>query len=300
MPRVARGDRIGVRAFAVIADALQFDEHAIAVECEAETMVAVLALPLAPAARGVLIVVGGPQYRAGSHRQFTLLARYLAGRGIPAMRFDYRGMGDSEGKARTFEEVEPDLRCALDAFFARAAGLRDVVIWGLCDAASAAMFYAHRDARVSGVVLVNPWVRTAEGIARTHLKHYYAGRLADPELWRKLGRGEFDLRGAAKGVIGSLRQVLRRREPAVSDRPLPERMADGFGRFRGSALFILSGDDLTAQEFKDAAQRSKRWRELLDAPRVTWRDLPQANHTFSTREWRDQAAAWTADWVRSW
>ena len=45
------------------------------------------------ASRGMLIVVGGPQYRAGSHRQFTLLARDVAATGVPTMRFDYRGMG---------------------------------------------------------------------------------------------------------------------------------------------------------------------------------------------------------------
>ena len=45
--------------------------------------------------KGLLIVVGGPQYRVGSHRQFVLLARNLSIAGIPVMRFDYRGMGDS-------------------------------------------------------------------------------------------------------------------------------------------------------------------------------------------------------------
>ncbi len=36
-----------------------------------------------------------------------------------------------------------------------------------------------------------------------------------------------------------------------SDLPLPDRMANGFERFKGRVLFILSGDDYTAQEFKD-------------------------------------------------
>ena len=31
----------------------------------------------------VLIVVGGPQYRAGSHRQFVQLSRFLAKNGVP-------------------------------------------------------------------------------------------------------------------------------------------------------------------------------------------------------------------------
>ncbi|WP_229425323.1 hydrolase 1, exosortase A system-associated [Massilia sp. Se16.2.3] len=104
----------------------------------------------------MLVVVGGPQYRAGSHRQFTLLARDLADAGIPALRFDYRGMGDSEGDLQTFEHVEDDLRAAIDRFFLEVPGMREVVLWGLCDGASAAAMYAPQDARVSGLVLLNP------------------------------------------------------------------------------------------------------------------------------------------------
>src|SRR5690606_34644237 len=106
---------------------------------------------------GVLIIVGGPQYRVGSHRQFVLLARYLAERGIPVMRFDYRGMGDSDGDMRTFEHVGKDLGSDIDYFFSECSFLKDIVIWGLCDAASAALFYAHQDRRISGLVLLNPW-----------------------------------------------------------------------------------------------------------------------------------------------
>ena len=67
-------------------------EEALVFGCGGEALVGVLARPDAPAARGVLIVVGGPQYRAGSHRQFTHLARELARNGIASLRFDYRGM----------------------------------------------------------------------------------------------------------------------------------------------------------------------------------------------------------------
>ncbi|KAB8057318.1 hydrolase 1, exosortase A system-associated, partial [Janthinobacterium violaceinigrum] len=58
-------------------------------------LVGILSLPAAPGPRGVLIVTGGPQYRVGSHRQFVLLARALAAQGVPVLRFDLRGMGDS-------------------------------------------------------------------------------------------------------------------------------------------------------------------------------------------------------------
>ena len=76
-------------------------EQALTFDCDGERLVGVVAVPERPVPVGVLIVVGGPQYRAGSHRQFVHLARRLAGAGIAAMRFDYRGMGDASGDARS-------------------------------------------------------------------------------------------------------------------------------------------------------------------------------------------------------
>src|SRR5437016_3602142 len=127
------------------------NEHALIFDCEGESLVGILSEAGLPAGRGVLIVVGGPQYRVGSQRQFTLLARHLAERGVPTLRFDYRGMGDSDGEVRSFERIGADIRCAIDRFFTSVPGLKDVAIWGLCDAASAALFYANQDARVSGL-----------------------------------------------------------------------------------------------------------------------------------------------------
>jgi hypothetical protein len=77
-------------------------------------------------------------------------------------------------------------------------------------------------------------------------------------------------------------------------------MAEGFARFKGQVLVILSGNDLTASEFSGVAASSKRWRRLLRAPRVVQHRLAGASHTFSRREWRDQVSSWTSAWVRSW
>ena len=273
----------------------RYSEQALVFECSRETLVGVLSVPDLPAPRGVLIVVGGPQYRAGSHRQFTLLARDLAQRGIASLRFDYRGMGDSSGEARTFEGVGEDIGCAIDRLFAAVPALQDVVIWGLCDAASAALCYAHRDPRVSGVALVNPWVRTEQGIAQARLRHYYGARLLEAGLWRKVLRGEFDV----KSSLASLRKFLADAAgPRKDSVPLPDRMEDGLRRFAGRVLLILSGKDLTADEFRGVVNRSERWKRLLRDARVTQHELAEANHTFSRREWRDQVARWTADWVK--
>ncbi len=288
-------------------ETMQYQEQALAFPCAGEWLVGVVSLPLPPslpAPRGVLVVVGGPQYRAGSHRQFALLARDLAAQGIPAMRFDVRGMGDSGGTPRGFEDQDADLRAAIDAFMAAVPGMREVVLWGLCDGASAAAMYAGSDPRVGGLVLLNPWVRTEESLAKATLKHYYRERLLAPELWKKIAGGRFDVRAAVASLFGQLRKAVHppaaAPDGATCGASLPERMHGGLARFPGPVLLVLSGADLTAREFADLSAASPQWRQLLGAPRFTRRELAPADHTFSRRAWRDQVAAWTAEWVRAW
>lgn len=258
---------------------------------------------------GVLIAVGGPQYRVGSHRQFLLLARFLAERGVPVFRFDFRGMGDSSGAQRDYEEVHDDLCAAMDTFSAEVPEMREVVIWGLCGAASAALFYAWRDARVAGLVLANPWVRTDEGLARAYLKTYYLQRLFSRDFWSGILKGRFNPWVSLRSLGGMLGSALSSKSrdssvapantsPNLGDGPLPDRMAEGWRRFQGPILVILSGEDLTGAEFRDVATNAPAWSGSLQESRVTLRELPGANHTFSRREWRDQVANWTHDWVR--
>lgn len=308
------------------------EEHATAFQCHDAWLYGILSVPARVAARGVLVIVGGPQYRAGSHRQFALMARELAAQGIPVFRFDYRGMGDSDGIMRTFESVSDDIRAATDHFFRQVPGMREVVLWGLCDGASASLFYAVQDARVTGLVLLNPWVRTEQGEARAYLKHYYARRLFDAELWNKILHGRFDYRSAAQSILKIAGKTLRDANPAQakiqgahadplktpsrsdavhgpdrmsmtpaqSSRALPDRMLQGMVEFRGRVLVILSGNDLTAQEFSDLTAGSKAWQRVLGASRVQKRKLAEANHTFAQRDWRGQVSNWTAEWVKSW
>ena len=283
---------------------MHYEERAIGFACGGDTLVGILSLPVQPCARGVVIVVGGPQVRTGSHRQFTLLARALAAAGTPVLRFDYRGMGDSEGGMRDFAAVDEDVRAAIDRFQQELPGLRDIVLWGLCDGAAASALYAPQDARVRGLVLLNPWVRTDEGAARATLKHYYRGRLLDAALWKKIASGRFDLLGAAKSFVGVARSALRpaggvQACGAALPERLPERLHGALSHFKGKVLVLLSGADLTAQEFSVVAE-APHWRALLDTPRFARRTLPKADHTCSRREWHDQMTAWTAEWLAAW
>jgi len=93
---------------------MQVKEQALVFDCQGEQLIGIIHQGESEIRIGVLIVVGGPQYRVGSHRQFLLLARALALHGTPVMRFDVRGMGDSGGEQRFFDQLDDDIRAAVD------------------------------------------------------------------------------------------------------------------------------------------------------------------------------------------
>jgi hypothetical protein len=62
------------------------------------------------------------------------------GRLTPSRLGGRRGMGDSEGEPRSFDRIEDDIRDAMKEYFNQMPDMKEVVIWGLCDAATAASF----------------------------------------------------------------------------------------------------------------------------------------------------------------
>jgi exosortase A-associated hydrolase 1 len=272
-------------------------EHAIVFSCRGERLVGVLSAGVTVGDLGVVIIVGGPQYRVGSHRQFVRLARSLAQSGVPTLRFDCRGMGDSTGDARSFDDSVPDIESAIDALVRECSRVRRVVLWGLCDAASAALLYwgATGDVRVAGLALANPWVRSAATHARAELRHYYAKRLVQREFWAKLARFQVDVLGAAQSV-GRQVIVAQTNTPAGAG-AFQDRMADSLRAFEAPVLLLLSGRDLTAQEFQDLAQSDPRWKGLLQRPNVTLCELQEADHTFSAERVSAEVESQTARWL---
>ena len=274
-------------------------ETVLAFPCEGERLLAVVSAPEgAPVTGdlGVVIVVGGPQVRAGSHRQFVQLARHLAAQGLPTLRFDVRGMGDSSGPQRSFEHLGADIGAAIAALQQARPEVRRVALWGLCDAASAALLYLHErpDPRVAALCLANPWVRSEASLARTQVKHYYRQRLMQREFWLKLLRG--GVAGAAwRDFIGSLR-AARTAAPAAQA-SYQARMAQAWRAFDRPILLLLSGSDYTAREFVDVTATDPAWQGALSRPGVTQHGLALADHTFSDAPAARQAERLTAAWL---
>lgn len=269
--------------------------------CGDESLVGVMTAPQTPRDTAVLVIIGGPQYRAGSHRHFVLLARKLASHGFPVFRFDCRGMGDSSGAPRSFESLSMDIGAAVDTLLEAAPRVRRVVLWGLCDGASAALLYCHdmRDARIGGLCLLNPWVRSVTSQALTQVKHYYSQRMMGREFWAKLLRGQIGADALAGLVINLRMAFARSRRPPTMQATFQQRMAMAWNQFQPSILLLLSSDDHTAKEFLEYIGAEGAWARALEHPRLQQRTVAGADHTFSRIGDRLRMEELTLDWLKS-
>lgn len=246
-------------------------------------MLGVLTVPAAdvsPPTIGMVVVNGGAQYRTGAHRLFVKLARNLASHGYAVLRFDLPGQGDSPGEPMGFQQAAPYIRAAIDALLKTQPGVRQIVLLGLCDGASACLLYLDEisDPRVTGLVLLNPWVHTESSSAKAQVKHYYRQRLLMPDFWQKLLAGGVGLR-SIRELLGAM--TRSRWSKAASFSHYQERMARAWKRFPGALLLLISDKDLTGQEFIQTATESPAWEGALQHPGLAHYVLQQADHTFS-------------------
>ncbi len=109
----------------------------------------------------VLLNAGGVR-RIGPHRMWVEDARRWAALGVPTLRFDMAGMGDSDGEERRYllnvefhqDGFSDQVLAALDAL--EAQGLpRRFLLCGVCSGAYWSFHAALADERVSTILLVN-------------------------------------------------------------------------------------------------------------------------------------------------
>jgi hypothetical protein len=163
-------------------------------------------------------------------------------------------------RCMAFEQITPEIGAAIDALQHHAPQLRQVVLWGLCDAASAALLYLHDrdDPRVRGLCLLNPWVRSPASLARTQVKHYYTAAAAQREFWAKLlSRAGV---GAARAARAGRAMCAPPCRPAgtVAGRHarFQQRMARSLEQLPGAgAAGAERAHDYTAKEFTEYASK---------------------------------------------
>jgi len=223
----------------------------LTIRCEGSAMGATLDGAMEGAKAALLIVSGGNEIRSGAWEGQAWLAAEVAAKGIPVLRFDRRGVGDSEGTNATYRGSGPDITAALNWLRTQAPQAR-ITALGNCDAASALMLGAGCGA--DALILSNPWTiegedegASAEARADAQvssLRAHYRARLANPAALLRLLSGKVSLRS----LFDSLMALARPRAPVAPD-GLVQRMTAGLARFSGPVAILIAGRDRTAQTF---------------------------------------------------
>lgn len=103
---------------------------------------------------------GGYTISAQRNRWVARLAEQLAERGIPTIRFDYRGIGDSAGDLEQFDQATPLIEEAHAAIAElRSRGVTAFALAGQCFGGRTALATAAGESATKGVFAVSPPVR---------------------------------------------------------------------------------------------------------------------------------------------
>ena len=185
------------------------------------------------ATRGVLIVPPFGWEDVCSYRPLRFMGQMLAAHGIPVMRFDLPGTGDSSGDARDsalFDAWVGSIGDAADGLRA-ATGVREVAVMGVRMGALLALLAAIRGVDLQDLILWSPYatgraaVRELRAFSRLARSEYSNGAPSPPELIPGLEAGGF-----------LLAPETQRELEAVDLSGLPE--------MPGRRVLILSRDDL--------------------------------------------------------
>jgi len=237
----------------------------------------------------VIMIVGGSQTRYGSHRLYLQVARFLHDNGIPVLRFDCEGMGDSYGSYKGFGKSDQAIKTALDFITLRHKNASPI-LWALCDGSAAAAIFAKNNTdMVSGMILCNPFVHTKHGSLMVKLKYFYPKKLIDKKFWIKLFMFKMNFKEKLKKLANNINearpfQKRKIQKYAKIEPSLPELVLGGMIRFGKPVTCILSNDDLLAKEFIEAQKKRKEIVRLMENNIIKNCIIKDADHTFTTIE----------------
>jgi pimeloyl-ACP methyl ester carboxylesterase len=166
------------------------EERLVFFPCGALSLAGILTVPPEPNGRTVLIPwTGGTIPSSGRNRVRMRLARILAEQGFYAFRFDYQGVGESEGDFQRADMAAPNTEEIVAAGnWLTSQGLPHIVVVGLCFGAWSSLMAAPMIPGLEGMALVNSPVRRDHKEVRASWR-WWVTRLKRPVL-KKLRRPE--------------------------------------------------------------------------------------------------------------
>jgi pimeloyl-ACP methyl ester carboxylesterase len=223
--------------------------------------------------------------RIGPHRFNVKLSRVLAAEGVPSMRFDLGGLGDSRPTSVQqdfLQQAIADIRAAMD-YLEQHHGIHRFILIGNCSGAIHVYWTALADQRVAGILMFDGfWYRTRWSTPVRHWKRFRAGswkaaavaigrRISG--LWRLANRADAS---AQAGIFSSDESTAN---PPRADycrvmQTLVDRQVNVFLVFSGGVIDAYS----YARQFRDGFGREPFF------AKVRCDFLPEIDHTLLSLE----------------
>ena len=262
VPGVARHDRSRL-----VWDGVRLDESFVHVG--PDELHGVLCQAAGDASRERLLVFlnSGTEHHVGPGRLWVEFSRALAARGVPALRVDFQGIGESPLRVPSRQVRPYDSQQIAEAAriveFARAQGFGKVVLLGLCASAWIAL-HAAEPAGADAIVAINPQL------------YWRPGDPTPIELsrFRKPGAARRESRGAAWHLWSLL--------DAIGLRPRAARLLSGRRRRRIGVCLLFAEADPGIVYLR--TRMGRRLRLLLTSGALQLREIEAMDHPMH-RHW---------------
>lgn len=256
----------------------------------------VLCLPVGAVSdgRAVIFCNTGGEPRAGIGRFAVRAARELARHGVASLRFDFAGIGDSDGEGQIHVYSTPrtaDFAAAVSLLAAE--GFPEVSVMAVCSGAFHALRALIADPRIGGALTVSAklvW-RADEGLApemrdEGKATGAYVRGLRDPATWRRLLTGRIDVRAVLRTLSQRMAARVSARLNDKDGRTLREGLAQVAER-GGRAHLLMGLDDASLDELETyfGGKASK----LTGMIGMSYRVDPGLDHGLSRRDSREIA-----------
>jgi pimeloyl-ACP methyl ester carboxylesterase len=246
--------------------------------------------------RAVILLNAGSIHRVGPNRLYVALARRLAARGDLVLRVDLAGIGDSRPRGARPDNVVYSPSAVDDVATAVAwckrQDARTVTVVGLCSGAYHALKAAVAGQPIDAIVPINPltffWKPGMPlDFAAFKDAARYQKSVTSVQSWKKLLRGDVDVRRVAKVAASRARSILEHRARDLARElrlPLTDDLASelaALGR-RGTRMhFIFSASDpgramLLEQGGTTVERLRKSGKLAIDV-------IDRTDHTFTAR-----------------
>jgi pimeloyl-ACP methyl ester carboxylesterase len=254
-----------------------------------------------PGSVGVVFLHGWSGNRRGPHDLLVAAARRYCEAGLPSLRFDFRGRGDSEG-----DMDEADLATMISdtviavRHLAEACNLSAVVLAGICSGGEVAIGAAPLCSIVKAMML---WSAPPVGIDRSRARRakqlhnlgQYAAKLFRAATWQKALSGGLNLSMIKQAVSG---RGGAGETPATGENARPEPdipWRERFLSFPGPIQLVYGTGDPTTSEAVDYYEKLAARRNIAADSHL----IEGANHSFYSLPWKAELIDVSLAWLQA-